>query len=49
MIRGILRKILKPVLGKRKAAVIAEGLDGLAKKAIDSKTHGAVTKLDEVL
>ena len=49
MIRGILRKILKPVLGKRKAAVIAEGLDGLAKKAIDSKTHGAATKLDEVL
>ena len=49
MIRKILRGILKPVLGKRKAAVIAEGLDGLAKKAIDSKTHGAATKLDDLV
>ena len=49
MIRKLLRGILKPVLGKRKAAVIAEGLDGLAKKAIDSKTHGAATKLDEII
>ena len=48
MIRGILQKILRP-LGKRKAAVIAEGLDGLAKKVIDSKTHGAASKLNEVL
>jgi len=49
MIRKLLRGILKPVLGKRKAAVIAEGLDGLAKKAIDSKTHGAATKLDDLI
>jgi len=49
VIRKILRGILKPVLGKRKAAVIAEGLDGLAKKAIDSKTHGAATKLDDLV
>ena len=49
MIRKILRGILKPVLGKRKAAVIAEGLDGLAKKAIDKRTGGAASKLDEVL
>jgi len=48
MIRKILRGILRP-LGKRKAAVIAEGLDGLAKKAIDSKTRGAASRLDDVL
>jgi len=48
MIRKILRGILRP-LGKRKAAVIAEGLDSLAKKAIDSKTYGAASKLDEML
>ena len=49
MIRKILRGILKPVLGKRKAAVVAEGLDGLAKKAIDKPTKGLASKLDEVL
>ena len=49
MIRKILRGILKPILGKRKAAVIAEGLDGLAKKAIDKRTGGAASKLDDLI
>lgn len=49
MIRGILRKILRPVLGKRKAAIVAEGLDQVAKKVIDRKTGGLASKVDEVL
>lgn len=49
MIRSILRKALRPILGKRKAAVAAEALDGLAKREIDRRTGGAATRLDEVL
>ena len=49
MIRKPLRVVFGLFLGKKAAAVIAEGLDGLAKKAIDSKTHGAATKLDEII
>lgn len=49
MIRGILRKILKPVLGKRHAAKAAEDLDRLAVKELDRRTYGAVSKLDELI
>lgn len=49
MIRGILRKVLKPIVGKRKAAVIAEVVDHGVKKVIDKRTGGAASKLDEVL
>lgn len=49
MIRGLLRKALKPIVGKRKAAVIAEVVDHGAKKVIDRKTGGAASKLDDVL
>lgn len=49
MIRKILRGILKPVLGKRKAAIAAEGLDQVAKKVIDRKTGGLASRVDEVL
>ena len=49
MIRKLLRGILKPVLGKRKAAIVAEVADRGAKKLIDKRTGGAATKLDEVI
>jgi len=49
MIRKPLRFVFGLFLGKKAAAVIAEGVDGLAKKAIDKRTGGAASKLDEVL
>jgi len=49
MIRKPLRFVFGLFMGKKAGAVIAEGVDGLAKKAIDSKTRGAASKLDDVL
>jgi len=49
MIRKPLRFVFGLFLGKKAAAVLAEGVDGLAKKAIDKRTGGAATKLDDVL
>ncbi|MBB4857029.1 hypothetical protein HNO88_000326 [Novosphingobium chloroacetimidivorans] len=50
MIRKLLRGVLKPILGKRKAAAAAaEVVDHVAKKVIDRKTGGAATKLDDVI
>lgn len=49
MIRKLLRKALRPILGKQKAAVVAEVVDHGLKREIDKKTGGAATKLDEVI
>lgn len=49
MIRKLLRSVLRPVLGKRKAAIVAEGLDHVAKKAIDRKTGGLASKVDDAI
>ena len=49
MIRKPLRFVFGLFLGKKAAAVIAEGVDGLAKKAIDKRTGGAASKLDDVI
>ena len=49
MIRKLLRGVLKPLLGKRKAAVVAEVADRLVVKQIDKRTGGLASKADEVL
>jgi len=49
MIRKPLRFVFGLFLGKKDAAVIAEGVDGLAKKAIDKRTGGAASKLDDLI
>jgi len=49
MIRKILRGVLKPILGKRKAAVVAEVADRVVVKQIDKRTGGLASKADEVL
>jgi len=49
MIRKMLRKALKPILGKRKAAIAAESLDDLAKRVADKHTGGLASRVDEVV
>lgn len=49
MIRRILRKALKPILGKRKAAAVAQELDRRAVRELDKKTGGLASKADRVL
>jgi hypothetical protein len=49
MIRKLLRGVLKPILGKRKAAIVAQAIDHAAVRVIDKKTGGAASKLDEVI
>lgn len=49
MIRKLLCGVLKPILGKRKAAIVAGVADRAAVKAIDKKTGGAASKLDDII
>lgn len=49
MIKKLLRGALKPLLGKRKAAVVAEALDRKAKRELDKRTGGLASKADGVL
>lgn len=49
MIKGLLRKALKPILGKKKAAVVAQELDRRAVKEADKHTGGLASKVDRVI
>ena len=49
MIKKLLRKILKPVLGKTAARVAAAEADKAVVKELDKRTGGAASKIDKVI
>jgi len=49
MIRKLLRKALKPILGKKAAAAAAEVADRALVKVADKHTGGLASRVDEVV
>lgn len=49
MFRKLIRKIIRPIVGKNAAAVIAEAADRAIVREADKVTGGVASKVDEAL
>ena len=49
MIRKLLRKLLKPVIGKTAATIAAREADKAVVRELDKRTGGLASKVDEAL